>query len=453
MKHADHNHRWEKIINFAKVFIYLAFAGFLLLWPAFWNGYPLVFSDTGTYIYSAFTLEVPVDRPIGYGLLLRFFSMQASLWLAVYAQAFLAVWLLWKMVEAFFHKRHFAVHLAAVGLLSAATSLPWVVSQVMPDLFPGLLFLTIFLFVFGKNGLIEKLVLASMMIFLLITHSANFLMSLGLLAITFLMVFTGRFSKNRTDYLRRLVIMFAVTLVAPVFFLLSNYHQGNGFVLSPSSHVFLMARVNDAGILDQFLSARCQNTRYFLCDFQGKFPQGDGFIWNGDSPVNISGWQASKTEYQNILHEVFASPNLALKFAGDSIVRTFRLFFMIGMDPFSPYGPKSSVYEKIHDYFPGELDAFVGAKQYRGEFAPFFVFPVVFGVFFCLSMLYAGWLLLKKRMNPMERLLFGQVVVFLLLNACVMATLSGDYGRYQERLLWLVPLVPLFCLYRENFSK
>ena len=25
----------------------------LLLWPALWNGYPLVFSDTGTYLSQA----------------------------------------------------------------------------------------------------------------------------------------------------------------------------------------------------------------------------------------------------------------------------------------------------------------------------------------------------------------------------------------------------------------
>ena len=36
----------------------------VMLWPAVWNGYPLVHSDTGTYVESAFTGHVPVDRPV-----------------------------------------------------------------------------------------------------------------------------------------------------------------------------------------------------------------------------------------------------------------------------------------------------------------------------------------------------------------------------------------------------
>ncbi len=443
----------QQFTGFLKLFFYLAAVSFILLWPAFWNGYPLVFSDTGTYIFSAFTLEVPVDRPVGYGLLLRFFLTGGGLWFAVYAQAFLTAWLLWKTVGVFFQARKNVVHLSAMVLLSFATTLPWVAGQVMPDLFTGLMFLVIFVFVYGKNVLFERLVLAAVLFFLLITHSANFLLAGGLLGIMFLVSVSGGFSKNSAGAFLRLVVLFGVTVAALVFFLLSNYHQGNGFVVSPSSHVFLMSRVNDAGILDSFLETRCKNTHYFLCDFRGKFSQGDGFIWNADSPVNIAGWGASKTEYDNILRVVFTSPDLVLRFAGDSFARSFRLFCMVGMDPFLPYGPASSVYEKIRRYFPGDLDAFVRSKQYRGEFTPLHGFSAFFAVVFCVSMLYSVWLLLKKRLSSMERLLFLQVVLFFLMNALVMATLSGDYGRYQERMLWLLPLIPLFCRYRENFSK
>ena len=38
----------------------------LLLWPALWNGYPLVFSDTGTYLSQAINHYVGWDRPIFY---------------------------------------------------------------------------------------------------------------------------------------------------------------------------------------------------------------------------------------------------------------------------------------------------------------------------------------------------------------------------------------------------
>ena len=38
--------------------------GIILLVIGLWNGYPLVYSDTGTYIYSAADLFVPNDRPV-----------------------------------------------------------------------------------------------------------------------------------------------------------------------------------------------------------------------------------------------------------------------------------------------------------------------------------------------------------------------------------------------------
>ena len=38
----------------------------VLLWPALWNGYPLVFSDTGTYLSQAIERYLGWDRPVFY---------------------------------------------------------------------------------------------------------------------------------------------------------------------------------------------------------------------------------------------------------------------------------------------------------------------------------------------------------------------------------------------------
>ena len=74
--------------------------GLALLAIALWNGYPLVYSDTGTYIYSAADLFVPDDRPVGYGLWIRLTSGMKSLWFTVIIQNLLTAWVLWKVVES-----------------------------------------------------------------------------------------------------------------------------------------------------------------------------------------------------------------------------------------------------------------------------------------------------------------------------------------------------------------
>jgi hypothetical protein len=99
-------------------FFYLLFAAFILLWPAIWNGYPLVFSDTGTYIASAFDQKVPFDRPIGYGDFIQFFSQGVSLWSVVYVQAFFAVYLLWQVVKVFFEKKRYTAHFLLTMVLA-----------------------------------------------------------------------------------------------------------------------------------------------------------------------------------------------------------------------------------------------------------------------------------------------------------------------------------------------
>ena len=65
-----------------------------LLWPALYNGFPLVYPDTGAYISSGLRLSVHPDRPVGYGLFILFSSMGISLWFVVVAQALMLNWLI-----------------------------------------------------------------------------------------------------------------------------------------------------------------------------------------------------------------------------------------------------------------------------------------------------------------------------------------------------------------------
>lgn len=64
-------------------FVLFSLSVILLIMPAIVNGYPLVYSDSGTYIGSGFEGIVPVDRPIAYGLFVRHISVAYSLWFVI----------------------------------------------------------------------------------------------------------------------------------------------------------------------------------------------------------------------------------------------------------------------------------------------------------------------------------------------------------------------------------
>lgn len=58
------------------------------------NGFPFLYFDSGAYIYSSISLQVGVDRPIGYGLFIHFTRAYHSLWMVVTAQALVTSYLL-----------------------------------------------------------------------------------------------------------------------------------------------------------------------------------------------------------------------------------------------------------------------------------------------------------------------------------------------------------------------
>ena len=68
----------------------------IILIPALINGFPFVYSDTGTYIKSAFEGYIPFDRPYWYGAFIRATSGGGlTLWgVAIAQSALCAVYIL-----------------------------------------------------------------------------------------------------------------------------------------------------------------------------------------------------------------------------------------------------------------------------------------------------------------------------------------------------------------------
>ena len=116
--------------------------GALLLWPALWNGYPIVFADTGTYLSQAIHRYAGWDRPVFYSLFMLPLHLTLTVWPVVAAQALLAAWVLWLVV------RVLAPAVSAVAFVTGwpavvGTWLPWLVCELMPDLFTPLLVLVL----------------------------------------------------------------------------------------------------------------------------------------------------------------------------------------------------------------------------------------------------------------------------------------------------------------------
>lgn len=113
----------------------------LLVWPAIWNGYPIVFADTGTYLSQAIHRYLGWDRPAFYSLFMLPLHLTLTPWPVVVVQALLAAWVLsvlWRVLAPTWHLGWLVVF--GIGL-TICTWLPWLVSELMPDIFTTLIVL------------------------------------------------------------------------------------------------------------------------------------------------------------------------------------------------------------------------------------------------------------------------------------------------------------------------
>src|SRR3974377_50717 len=108
-----------------------------LVAPALWNGFPLIFSDTGGYLDGPILRTLGMGRSALYGLFL-YTGVPFSFWPNVVLQSALIVWLIVLTMRANGWGDRPWLTLGIVAMLTVCTSLPWFSAELMPDiLFPA----------------------------------------------------------------------------------------------------------------------------------------------------------------------------------------------------------------------------------------------------------------------------------------------------------------------------
>src|SRR5437879_1330445 len=119
---------------------------------AIYNGYPLVYPDTGDYVALA---DISF-RSIFYSLLIAPARLTGSLWPVVFLQSLIVAHLLRLVLRVVFSIVSGAAFLVITVLLCILTSLPWYTGFIMPDIFTGVLVLCLFLLAFCGPSLTPR---------------------------------------------------------------------------------------------------------------------------------------------------------------------------------------------------------------------------------------------------------------------------------------------------------
>lgn len=424
--------------------------GLLLVWPAYLNGYPLVFSDTGAFLHQTLGPLVIWDKPHVYGPLLHAFHWRVTLWAPLLAQGMMLSWLLWLVQRALRGRATAGLHLAVAAGTALLTTAPFTAALLMPDVMAPAVLLALLLLAFARDALTraEAIGLGLLASVGIAAHLSHLPLAASVAAIALLL------TRRLAPALRT-----AAPLLGAVLILLGTNLWGHGrAALSPHGATFALARLQADGPAAAVIRARCPESGWYLCAFADRLPMdSDAFLWPPDSPVNrapdgtprlLGGAMLSEEARQIVGETLRAYP---VEVAGNMLRNTLaQLVTATAGDTLVADHLAAAVRPRIAEGFPArELAAYDAALQPRGLLpaaATPFLWPhaPVLLVGAALALL-AWWRAARAGETRRLGLVVG-VLVGISANAFATGALSKPHLRYEARIMWLMPVVAALAL-------
>lgn len=422
---------------------------------AFYNGFPLVTSDSGAYIGNFYGNMLPADRPIIYSFFIFFTSFHLSTWMVIFAQCFFLAYLIRMSVGVFFQGNLLnRISLFVFAVLAIFTTLPWYSAQLMADIFTPMSFLAGFAYLFhpGLNRFHKNFLLLSF--FLCgVMHNSNILINL-LFSISIWGAGVLGLVKGIQSGVKKLI---AVSAFSIFLFLIAHLIGGYGLTMSRAGHVFLMGKMCENGVLQKYLEDNCADDSKSLCFYKGNTPKHAwDFVWNPNSPHMEGGsWSKVKPEYDAVLNEIFFTPKYLLLYVKASFGESLEQFvnYKVGSGLF-PNREGTSPYNHIKIYYPNELEAYMNSRQNQGELNLVFFNRIYLCFTLVLSLLFVLLLMLRKIIiKGGNFMLLCSGLLFLVLNASITASLANVLARLQSRAIWIIPFILLLIILNGLLDK
>ncbi len=423
--------------------------GIVLCLVAFQNNFPLVYSDTGDYIGSAFGRYIPIDRPIFYGLFIRLVSLQRSLWLVICAQGLLTSYITFETFTIFFSgNRRNAYFFASICLLTLFTGISHNVSILLPDIFcpvSALCFINILL-----NRSLSKIrmaAIAALMLVSMLFAYSNAIVITILFALVLFMLGTIKLCARRGTAIAKGRLVLCSSLLAGFFIFTpaANYLFGKKFIISEGSHVFMMNHLLETGILEDYLNRECGKKNYALCRYKDNLDT--AFMWSGNSPLyKMGGWLAVKQEYDSIIYDIFTTPRYDLMILQRFTEYAFIQYFTFGIPGAHSWGNGSPLIQ-IKEYYKPLGRDYCASLQYH-SWLNFTATSEIQNILVMVSLTFLILVLLTGAWRNMlcSTLKWFSVILiaYTVINAAVCANFSTLNERFQDRLVWLLPLTAFF---------
>ena len=424
-------------------------AACLMMWPALYNRYPLLYPDSMAYLENgplvarALFLQLFSDdygqRSLIYCLGILPLHLNVTTWPIVALNALLTAYIIWLTVRSILPKTAIR-YLALVLPLSIFTGLSWFVSWIMPDILGPALYLSIYILVFAAQSLsrTERLIVVLIAWWSMASHITHLLLAAGIcVSLALFLLF------RHLRALRQLrsvvgVAMIIITVVA-VHISLHWYLYGKPS-LKGKGPPFLLARVIADGPGRRYLEQRCGDAHFEVCNHLQDLPGNvDDSLW-GDDGIWLNSSEEQRERLQDeemaiVVGTLREYPRQELMISADHFWEQLHTFGL------SDYDPNPWILEKADTVMPVTRSRYVQTRQAH-ETLHEKIFAFVQDWTVIASLVVIGIRLVCVR--HWSRRVVGLTAIIAIVvigNAAITGVLSTVDDRYQARVIWLVPLL------------
>lgn len=427
-------------------FLAILLGGALFIWPALWNGYPLLYSDTHVFINHPTPGFFNWDKPFIYGPWMLPFHAWQSLWGVVLVQGLLISQLVWLTQQVFGVAKPLR-HLLLCAVLSLLTGASWFVSLLMPDIFSGMVVLSIFILGFSKQLSKTMTVWVSLLGALAIAvHLSHLVIAAACLCVV--LVFRWR----------RFLFAVLPLVIALVSLVGTTIYIFNKVSISPYGSVFMLARMSADGNVKSVLEKYCPEKNWTLCAWTDRLAKdSDVFMWDPKGPVwtHPGGPIGLAPEASEIVALTMRTQPMPLLWS--AIKNTVTQLSMVKLgDTIHSDWLDITVLKSVEKFFPAaELERYKNSHQVQGAMLERVTFVSAVGFYTVLLGFLLSLYLFYRALRTRDWTVLGFISLIwigVLANAFATGALSKPHYRYQTRIAWLLVLPPLVLSLREKKS-
>jgi hypothetical protein len=427
--------RWETLVA-------VVAGATLLLVPAIWNGYPLLQYDTGGYLARWYEGYLVPSRSTVFGLYLHL-GEGMHFWPQLILQAASTLWIIGLVLRVAGLGSRPRLFLLIVSMLSLMTSLSFLNSLLLTDIFAGVSVLALYLLSFHWRALgrLEQGALLLLIVFSAASHSAT----LAVLIAVLMLAVALSLMWSLCDW-RGLLGSGTSIAAGAVMLLVTNFAFSGQLAWTPGGYGILFGRMLQDGIVKRYLDDHCPAAGHKLCPYRDQLPAtGDDFLWNSGIFNDLGRFEGLGDEMRGIvLGSLREYPREQLLTAVAATAEQLRL---VG----SGYGVHDNIwhtYGIVKHFIPHEVPSMLRARQQHGEFGfeqtNSLHVPIAWGSM-VLALALAVRALFLRRFDSIATLA-ATVVGAILANAFVCGALSGPHDRYGARMTWIATLLVVVAL-------